>query len=84
MTPASGRFLLDTNIVIALFDGDPAVVVNLDHAAEILIPAVVMVNCSLEQPNQVALPRTSRESSDSLPVESSCRVICVSLAITAS
>jgi predicted nucleic acid-binding protein len=30
--PASGRFLLDTNIVIALLQGDETVLSNLDQA----------------------------------------------------
>ena len=33
--PASGRLLLDTNIVIALLEGDEAVISNLDEAADI-------------------------------------------------
>jgi tRNA(fMet)-specific endonuclease VapC len=40
--PVSGRFLLDTNIVIALFEGDGAVLSNLDQAAEVFISAVVL------------------------------------------
>lgn len=39
--PASGRFLLDTNIVIAL-EGDDAVLAHLDQAPEVFIPAVVL------------------------------------------
>jgi len=40
--PASGRFLLDTNIIIALFEGDDAVLSNLDQAAEVFMSAVVL------------------------------------------
>jgi tRNA(fMet)-specific endonuclease VapC len=40
--PASGRFLLDTNIVIALLEGDDTVMFNLDRASEVFIPAVVV------------------------------------------
>lgn len=40
--PASGRFLLDTNIVIALFDADEAVLSGLDTASEVFIPAIVI------------------------------------------
>jgi predicted nucleic acid-binding protein len=40
--PASGRLLLDTNIVIALLEGDEAVLSNLDEAAEIFISAIVL------------------------------------------
>jgi hypothetical protein len=40
--PLSGRFLLDTNIVIALLQGEAAVVSHLEHAQEVFIPAVVL------------------------------------------
>jgi tRNA(fMet)-specific endonuclease VapC len=40
--PVSGRFLLDTNIVIALFEGDDKVLSNLDQAAEVFTSAVVL------------------------------------------
>ncbi|HEV8040420.1 MAG TPA: type II toxin-antitoxin system VapC family toxin [Bryobacteraceae bacterium] len=40
--PADGRFLLDTNIVIALLQGDGTVLSNLDRASEVFISAVVM------------------------------------------
>jgi tRNA(fMet)-specific endonuclease VapC len=40
--PASGRFLLDTNIVIALLEGDDTVLSNLDQAPEVFIPAVAV------------------------------------------
>ena len=40
--PASGRFLLDTNIVIALLQGDDAVLSNLDRASGVFISAVVL------------------------------------------
>lgn len=42
MTLESGRFLLDTNIIIALLEGDDAVLSNLDQAAEVFIPAVAL------------------------------------------
>jgi tRNA(fMet)-specific endonuclease VapC len=42
LTPASGRFLLDTNIVIALLEGDDTVLSNLDRAPEVFIPAVAL------------------------------------------
>lgn len=38
----SGRNLLDTNIVIALFAQDSAVVEYLDKAAEVFIPSIVL------------------------------------------
>jgi len=40
--PASGRFLLDTNVIIALLEGDDTVLSNLDQAAEVFIPAVAL------------------------------------------
>jgi tRNA(fMet)-specific endonuclease VapC len=40
--PATGRFLLDTNIVIALLQGDDAVLSHLDRAPEVFIPAVAL------------------------------------------
>ena len=40
--PARGRFLLDSNIVIALLQGDEVVLSNLDRAPEVFIPAVVL------------------------------------------
>lgn len=40
--PASGRFLLDTNIVIALFEADEAVLGNLDGASDVFVPAIVL------------------------------------------
>ena len=40
--PASGRFLLDTNIVIGLLGGDAMVLANLEHAPEVFVPAVVL------------------------------------------
>jgi len=40
--PASGKFLLDTNIVIALLQGDATVLSNLDQAPEVFIPAVAL------------------------------------------
>lgn len=40
--PAVGRFLLDTNIVIALLEGDQVVLSHLEHASEVFIPAIVL------------------------------------------
>lgn len=42
MTPANGRFLLDTNIIIALLEGDGAVLDHLEQAAEVFIPAIAL------------------------------------------
>jgi tRNA(fMet)-specific endonuclease VapC len=38
----SGSYLLDTNIVIAFFSGDSAVIDQFDQAAEILLPSIVL------------------------------------------
>ncbi len=38
----TGRFLLDTNIVIALFAGDPNVQQQLTAASEVFIPSIVI------------------------------------------
>lgn len=42
MTPANGTFLLDTNVIIALLEGDDAVLSNLGHASEVFIPAIAL------------------------------------------
>ncbi|MFQ5343932.1 MAG: type II toxin-antitoxin system VapC family toxin [Anaerolineae bacterium] len=38
----SGRFLLDTNVVIALFAGDAAVQQHLEQAGEVFVPSIVL------------------------------------------
>jgi hypothetical protein len=38
----NGRFLLETNIVIALLEGDEAVLSNLENAAEVFVPAIAL------------------------------------------
>ena len=38
----NGRYLLDTNIVIALLNGDPGVLVHLESASEVFVPAVAL------------------------------------------
>jgi len=38
---ASGKVLLDTNIVIALLEGDEEVLLNLEQASEVFVPAIV-------------------------------------------
>ena len=38
----SGRYLLDTNIVIALFAAEPAMKDRLDAAEEVFIPSIVL------------------------------------------
>lgn len=42
MTPTSGKFLLDTNAIIALLEGDETILSHLDQAAEVFIPAVAL------------------------------------------
>ena len=42
LTLASGRFLLDTNIIIALLEGEQPVRSNLDRAAEVFVPATAL------------------------------------------
>lgn len=58
--PASGRFLLDTNIVIALFEGDEAVVANLDLASEVFVPAIALGE-SFFWPRSLAGPLRTRQ-----------------------
>jgi tRNA(fMet)-specific endonuclease VapC len=41
-TLASGRFLLDTNIIIALLEGEPRTLSNLDGATEVFVPATAL------------------------------------------
>ena len=38
----TGSFLLDTNVVIALFEGDPEIRARLDTVPEILLPSVAL------------------------------------------
>lgn len=40
--PASGRYLLDTNILIALLEGDQGVLSNTELAAEVFIPVIAV------------------------------------------
>jgi tRNA(fMet)-specific endonuclease VapC len=42
LTPTSGSFLLDTNVVIALMEGDENLLASLDRAREVFVPAVVL------------------------------------------
>lgn len=41
LTGMSGSFILDTNIVIALFGNDASVVREIEKATDILLPAIV-------------------------------------------
>lgn len=38
----NGNYLLDTNIVIALFDDDKNVVNNIQNAASVYVPSIVI------------------------------------------
>lgn len=38
----NGRYLLDTNIVVALFNGDSAIEARLDAAPEVFLPSVAL------------------------------------------
>ncbi len=40
--PPDGRFLLDTNVLIALIAGEPAVVAEVRSAAAIFVPAIAL------------------------------------------
>ena len=42
MTRMNGRYLLDTNIVIALFANEPAITQRLGDAGEVFIPSIVL------------------------------------------
>jgi tRNA(fMet)-specific endonuclease VapC len=42
LTTASGKFLLDTNIIISLLEGDELVLANLDQALEVFVPAIAL------------------------------------------
>lgn len=42
MTPATGKFLLDTNIIIDLLAGNDAVDSHLEEAVQVFLPAVVL------------------------------------------
>ena len=45
----SGRYLLDTNIIIALFADEAGVKANLVGAEEVFIPSVVIGECAMVQ-----------------------------------
>jgi tRNA(fMet)-specific endonuclease VapC len=40
--PPTGRYLLDTSIVVALFQGDPAIQARLAEVPEVFLPSVVL------------------------------------------
>ncbi len=41
-TPMTGRYLLDTNIVIALFAEDAAIIESLSEAEQVFVPSIVV------------------------------------------
>jgi predicted nucleic acid-binding protein len=63
--PASGRFLLDTNIVIALLSGDEVVLSHLDTTSRVFIPAVVVGELFFGAAKSAAKRRTQPMWSDS-------------------
>ncbi len=50
----SGRYLLDTNIIIALFANEAAVKENLAEAGEVFSPVLLWGNCISVRSNQNA------------------------------
>lgn len=40
--PPTGRYLLDTNIVIALLRGEPAVTARLETATQVFVPSIAL------------------------------------------
>ena len=77
--PGSGRFLLDTNIVIALLEGDDTVLSNLDHAPEVFISAVVVGELFF---GAAKSGRQSENASDSRPTTRLSLATLMSLANT--
>ena len=67
--PASGRVLLDTNVVIALLAGDEALLTKLDQASEVFIPAIVLGELFYGARSRAGLPRTRARWSDSHPAD---------------
>lgn len=71
----SGKYLLDTNIVIALFAGDPNVQAYVHSAEEIFLSSVVLgelyygaANSSRPEPNTRAIERLA-QSCTTLPID---------------
>jgi len=48
----SGRYLLDTSIIIALFENDEIIKNNLAQASEVFCQVLPWVNCTTAQENQ--------------------------------
>jgi tRNA(fMet)-specific endonuclease VapC len=40
--PTSGRYLLDTNVIIVLLQGDQGAVSNIELAAEVFLPVIAV------------------------------------------
>jgi predicted nucleic acid-binding protein len=78
--PANGKFLLDTNVIIALLEGDDAVLSNLDQAPEVFIPAVALGELFFGAAKSAVLLRTRIGWNDSRPAERLSHAISKSLA----
>ena len=64
----SGRFLLETNIVIAIFAEDSGVMDHLAQAAEVFVPSICWVNSFMVLASRTRLMRTSPGSKNSQPI----------------
>lgn len=80
--PATGKFLLDTNIVIALLEGDSTVISHLDSAAEVSFRLLHSASFSSEPRDLDARLIILRRWSDLLPAEPCFLVISMLLANT--
>lgn len=78
--PARGRFLLDSNIVIALLQGDDVVLSNLDRAPEVFIPAVVLGELFFGAAKSTRPAENTDRWSDSRPTGTLSRAISMWLA----
>ena len=63
----NGRYLLDTNIIIALFAEDRAVKDNLGKAGEVLSPALPLAGCAMERGNRHGPGKIWRTLTNLLP-----------------
>lgn len=58
----NGRYLLDTNIIIALFANEVSVVSNLDQAEEVFVPSIALGELHYGAKNQGDRRKTWNES----------------------
>jgi predicted nucleic acid-binding protein len=77
----NGKFLLDTNVIIALLEGDDAVLSSLDQAHEVFIPAVALGELFFGAAKS-GLRRTRIGWNDSRPADRLSHAISRSLANT--